>query len=84
MYKYSEISYLLETHFINPHEQHNYFKYSSTEGEALSGLSIQHFYDAEREERALIGQLDEHFACVTDWCLTFAAMKERSRNEIVL
>ena len=25
VYKHSKISYLLETHFINPHEQHNYF-----------------------------------------------------------
>ena len=27
VYKHSKISYLLETHFINPHEQHNYFIY---------------------------------------------------------
>lgn len=44
----------------------SYFKYSSTEGEALSGLSISHLYDAEREHSDLIGQLDQHFACVTD------------------
>lgn len=44
----------------------SYFKYSSTEGEALSGLSIEHLYDAEREKSAFIGQLDQHFARVTD------------------
>lgn len=44
----------------------SYFKYSSTEWEALSGLSISRLYDAEREHSALIGQLDQYFAWVTD------------------